>query len=65
MNLQELPTGARVRVSDALEPFLAGTLATWAGGGSIVLLRNTLGDQTDRLAAERVTVDLTEERVTE
>lgn len=65
VNLQELPTGARVRVSDALEPFLAGTLATWAGGGSIVLLRNALGDQTDRLAAERVTVDLTEERVTE
>ena len=37
---------------------LRAALDVWAVGGSIVLLHDALGDQTKRLAAERVTVDL-------
>ncbi len=53
-------TGSRVRVPDVLDAFLSGTLAAWASGGSVVLIRNANGDQAHRLAAERVHLDLTE-----
>ncbi len=55
-----VPTGSRVRVPDALDAFLSGTLAAWAGGGSVVLIRNPNGDQAPRLAAERVSLNLAE-----
>ena len=51
------PAGARVRVADRLGPLLRTALDVWAADGSIVLCRNALGDQTERLAAERVTLD--------
>ena len=44
---------ARGRLAEALDAFLSGTLAAWAGGGSVVLIRNPNGDQAPRLAAER------------
>ena len=52
------PAGTRAVVPDALGPMLRAALDVWAVGGSIVLLHDALGDQTKRLAAERVTVDL-------
>lgn len=51
-------SGARVRVPTDLRDALKIALAAWHSGGSVVIVRNALGDQAQRLAAERVTLDL-------
>lgn len=50
----------RVNVVGDLAEVLLASLAAWAADGSIVLVREPDGDQAARLAAEGVTVDLSE-----
>lgn len=56
------PTRTRVRVAGDLAQVLQGALTAWAVDGSVVVTRNGsvagAGPQPDRLAAERVTLDL-------
>lgn len=55
---QDWPPTPRVHVGLELESFLTQCLAAWDRAGSVVVVRHPLGSQADRLAAERVTVDL-------
>lgn len=48
----------RVHLTGPLERVLQDALAAWALDGSVVLVREPAGDQSSRLAAEAVTVDL-------
>ena len=50
------PAGTRVLVTGDLTAMLGALLHAWAVDGSVVLVRNALGDQAARLAAERVTM---------
>ncbi len=53
-----LAPGTRVRVPEDLSAALRTAIGAWHGGGSVIIVRNALGDQAHRLAAERVTLDL-------
>ena len=59
---RDWPAGSRVNVAGDLGQVLVSALAAWAVDGSVVLTRNGLraGDtsQAERLATERVTLDL-------
>ena len=48
----------RVAVAGTLAQVLPRVLSAWAAGGSVVLLRGATGDQSSRLDAEGVTLDL-------
>jgi uncharacterized protein (TIGR03089 family) len=48
----------RVRVPDRLPEALIDALSAWAADGSVVLVRDPAGDQSQRLKAEGVTRDL-------
>ena len=50
--------GARVRVPAELGAALRCAVSVWSRDGSVVIIRNAVGDQASRLAAERVTLDL-------
>lgn len=61
VSARDWPGQPRVKLAGALAATLLDALAAWALDGSVVLLANPRGDQGARLAAERVTVDLTAE----
>jgi uncharacterized protein (TIGR03089 family) len=48
----------RVRVPDDLHRALLAALSAWGADGSVVLVRQPDGDQSRRLAAENITVDI-------
>ena len=55
---RDWPARPRVRVVGDLDRVLRDSLAAWALGGSVVLIARPGSDESARLAAERVTVDL-------
>ena len=54
--------GPRVSLAGSLEQVLRDALAAWALDGSVVVIRDPHGDQSSRLAAEAVTLDLSRGR---
>lgn len=54
--------GPRVSLAGSLEGVLRDALAAWALDGSVVIVRDPHGDQSARLAAEAVTLDLSRGR---
>ena len=53
---RDWPQPARLHVTGPLGPALRAMLSAWAADGSVVVISNPSGDQTLRLAAEKVTV---------
>ncbi|HRC11627.1 MAG: TIGR03089 family protein [Candidatus Phosphoribacter baldrii] len=53
---RDWPQRARVHVTGPLGPALRAMLSAWAADGSVVVITTPSGDQTQRLAAENVTV---------
>ncbi|MFZ1286751.1 MAG: hypothetical protein WAR57_06915, partial [Candidatus Phosphoribacter sp.] len=52
--------GTRALAPTDLGPMLRAAVSVWRADGSIVLVHYAIGDQSRRLAAERVTLDMTE-----
>jgi uncharacterized protein (TIGR03089 family) len=48
----------RLRIPDDLTRALPAALSAWAADGSVVLVRQAVGDQSGRLAPERISIDL-------